>query len=87
MTDRDPRCEACGEPRSQHVPTEKDPQTCPRVARGEGAYVFVCTRSGGVWCNACYGPCDGHQVYRFVPVAEMTEAERKACGFAVAAPQ
>lgn len=78
----DPKCQACGELFSEHVPTNKGPHTCPRVARGEGAYVFVCTWSSGVWCRTCFGPCDGHDMYRFVPVSEMTEAERKQNGFA-----
>lgn len=72
----DPRCCACGEPFSEHVPTSQGPRTCPAVARGEGAYVFVCTSSGGVWCRQCFGICDGHEIYRFVPVEQMTEAER-----------
>jgi hypothetical protein len=79
----DPKCAACGERYSEHVSTDKGPQTCPRVARGEGAYVYVCTSYGGVWCRQCHGPCDGHEIYRFVPVTDMTEAERKQNGFAV----
>jgi len=77
----DPQCCACHELFSKHVSTDKGPRTCPPVARGEGAYVYVCTSYSGVWCSRCYGPCDGHEVYRFVSVAAMTDAERKQNGF------
>ena len=45
----DPICNACGELRSAHVPTEKGPLTHPREARGEGTYVrHTGTIGGGV---------------------------------------
>lgn len=79
----DPKCEACGERKSKHVETPRGPFTCPRVARGEGAYVYSGTWNSGVWCRTCHGPCDGHAMYRFVSVEQMTEAERKQHGFEV----
>ena len=68
----DPKCVACGEPRSNHVPTTQGPFTCPRVARGEGVYEYTGTWSAGLSCSTCpRGICDGHEMYRFVTVDEL----------------
>ena len=41
MSQDDPICNVCGEPKSAHVPTEAGPLTHPREARGEGHYEQV----------------------------------------------
>ncbi len=49
MSDHDPICTTCDEPKSAHVATAKGPFTHPREARGEGTYVQV---AGGVTLGA-----------------------------------
>lgn len=71
MTD-DPKCAACGEPRSAHVVTTQGPFTCRRVAQGEGLYEYTGTWSAGLNCSSCHGGiCDGHEMYRFATVDEL----------------
>lgn len=65
-------CRACGDRHGRHVfASDGVTQLCPRVASGEGAYLNAGTMSYGVWCRDCNGPCDGHDFYRFVPVADL----------------
>lgn len=65
-------CRACGEHKDRHVDAgDREALVCARVASGEGAYLYAGTQSHGVWCRTCHGPCDGHDFYRFVPVAEL----------------
>ena len=67
----DPECTVCGAKLSEHVPTESGPYTHPREAAGEGRYEFANRCYYGLDCRPCGGPCDGHDVYRFVPAAKL----------------
>jgi len=67
----DPVCDICGEKLSKHVPTDSGPYTHPREASGEGRYEFTNRRYYGLDCDDCGGPCDGHDMHRFVPAAKL----------------
>lgn len=70
MSNSDPMCVICREPRSSHVPTEDGPLTCQRLARKEGRYVLV---HSGYILSGCMGGGPGapdeyvDPLYRFEP--------------------
>lgn len=71
MSDDDPRCYICGEPRSAHVPTADGPLAHPREARGEGKYVV--SRQAYITTMGCE---PGEEIempasYDFVPSAKL----------------
>lgn len=73
----DETCRVCGSKKSEHVPTDLGPFTCPRVASGEGNYRCVARGTIGGWLRHDDMP---YERWEFVPAKPLpiTESERRA---------